>query len=136
LRSDLSWTYHFARQFDKAISTSREAADLDPWSFTAHRQFAKALLLSSKYPDAIEETNRCAQINNRQRRRLLAELATAHVRAGQKTLADAVCHVRVAPDHAEHECSNTAQNRLLANILGMIRNSASLPLPKYILGTD
>ena len=88
LRSDLAWTYHFARRFDKAVSTSREAVDLDPWSFTAHRQLAKALMFSSRFPEAVEEANRCLQINAGQRRRLLAELATVHLRAGQKVLAD------------------------------------------------
>lgn len=87
LRSDLAWTYHFARQFDKAVTTSREAVDLDPWSFTAHRQLAKSLMFSSKFPEAVEETSRCLQINTGQRRRLLAELATVHLRAGQKAMA-------------------------------------------------
>ncbi len=74
LRSDLGWTHQFAHQFKEAESDSEEAIELDPWSFTGHRQLAKGYLLESQFDQAIAETSR---------RIGLAELAKAYAAAGR-----------------------------------------------------
>lgn len=88
LRSDLSWTNLFAGRTKAAIEHARTAVRMDPWSFSAHRQLSKALSFDGQHSEALAEAKRTLEINGGRRRRVQAEIAVAHVRAGNGKEAD------------------------------------------------
>lgn len=101
LRSDLSWTLLFARRYAAAQAEAERATNLDVWSYTAHRQLAKALLLQGKFDEAIREANKTLEINGGRRRRVVAEVAAAMARARRIPQAEALLKELLRSDWPE-----------------------------------
>src|SRR5581483_2980512 len=151
LRSDFAWALHFARRFPEAEDAAKKALELDAWSYSAHRQLGKAYLLESKFADAVEEANRCLEINGGRRKRVLAEIAAAEAARGDRAraeqkLADAangmpedpVAHYEIAvayarlgrPDIALQHL-DTAVNQRLTRTLWMKTDPEMDPLREH-----